>query len=58
MTRWVKLSDAVGTERIPKDAALVIQSAIKKAQAVGDVGQKNSWQLIEYLCAEYLAGRG
>lgn len=54
---WVQLSGLFGSNAIPGESAKVIQQAIKKAEKEGTVTSKNRWQLIEYLCADYLSGR-
>ena len=54
---WTYLAKLFGNNAIPADAANVIQQAIKKAEKEGTVTSKNRWQLIEYLCADYLGGR-
>ena len=53
---WTYLTKIFGSNSIPKEAASVIEEALKKAEKEGTVGKKNRWQLIEYLCADYLAG--
>lgn len=55
--RWIKLSKVVGAEQIPKGAGLVINAALEKAVKEGHVSYRNRWQFLEYLCADYLAGR-
>lgn len=52
----VHLKDIFGTAYIPKEAAAIIQKAVEKMQAAGDIGKFNRWQLVEFLAAEYLAG--
>jgi len=51
---WTYLAKLFGSNAIPGEAANVIQQAIKKAEKEGTVTSKNRWQLIEYLCADYL----
>lgn len=53
---WTYLTKLFGSSAIPGEAAQVIQQAIKKAEKEGTVTSKNRWQLIEYLCADYVAG--
>ena len=53
---WTYLTKLFGSSAIPGEAAQVIQQAIKKAEKEGTVTSKNRWQLIEYLCADYIAG--
>lgn len=48
---------AFGSNAVPGESASVIQQAIKKAEKEGTITSKNRWQLIEYLCADYLSGR-
>lgn len=52
---WTYLTKLFGSNSIPSDAAKVIEQALKKAESEGIVNQKNRWQLIEYLAADYLA---
>lgn len=54
---WTYLAKLFGGNAIPGEAAKVIQQAIKKAEKEGTITSKNRWQLIEYLCADYLGGR-
>ena len=53
---WTYLTKVFGSNSIPSDAAGVISQALKKAEKDGVVTKKNRWQLIEYLCADYLGG--
>lgn len=54
---WTYLAKLFGSNAIPGESAKVIQQAIKKAEKEGIVTSKNRWQLIEYLCADYISGR-
>lgn len=53
---WTYLAKLFGSSAIPGEATKVIQQAIKKAEKEGVVTSKNRWQLIEYLCADYISG--
>lgn len=53
---WTYLTKVFGSNSIPTEAAQVIQKALKKAEKEGVIGKKNRWQLIEFLCADYLGG--
>ncbi len=53
---WTHLTKVFGSNSIPKEAADVIEKAIKKAEKEGTITSKNRWQLIEYLFADYLGG--
>lgn len=53
---WTYLTKVFGSNSIPTGAAQVIQQALKKAEKEGVIGKKNRWQLIEFLCADYLGG--
>jgi hypothetical protein len=53
---WTYLSKLFGNSAVPGEAAKVIQQAIKKAEKEGTITSKNRWQLIEYLCADYIGG--
>ena len=53
---WTYLTKVFGSNSIPTEAAQVIQQALKKAEKEGVIGKKNRWQLIEFLCADYLVG--
>ena len=50
----VYLADLFGAS-IPSEAAAVLKLALDKMIAAGDVTEKNRWQALEYLAAEYLA---
>ena len=54
---WTYLAKLFGSNAVPGESAKVIQQAIKKAEKEGTVTSKNRWQLIEYLCADYISGR-
>jgi hypothetical protein len=54
--RWVPLASVLGTTRIPEAAADVIVQAIERAKASGIVGERNAWQFVELLAADFLAG--
>ena len=54
---WTYLAKLFGSSAVPGESAKVIQQAIKKAEKEGAITSKNRWQLIEYLCADYLGGR-
>ena len=54
---WTYLAKLFGSNAVPGESASVIQQAIKKAEKEGIITSKNRWQLIEYLCADYLSGR-
>lgn len=53
---WVQLTSLIGSSAIPKEAAEVIQQAIKKMVDSGDVNSNNKWRAIELLAADYLGG--
>ena len=53
----IALRDIFKTAYIPSESATVIQEAVKKAEKDGTITSKNKWQLIEYLCADYLSGK-
>ena len=53
---WTYLTKLFGSGAVPAEAAQVIDQAIKKAEKNGVIGKKNRWQLLEYLCADYLGG--
>jgi hypothetical protein len=54
--RWVPLQTIIGTTRVPVSAAKVIRKAVEKMVNRGDVSRDAQWQVLEFLCAEYLAG--
>ena len=54
---WVQLTEIFGGSAIPKESADVIKEAVKKMMENGAIGAKNKWQFIEYLAADYLAGK-
>jgi hypothetical protein len=53
---WVYLTDIFGA-RVPREVGKVLQQALEKMQENGDVTDKNRWQMLEYLAADYLAGK-
>lgn len=54
---WTYLAKLFGSNAVLGESAKVIQQAIKKAEKEGTVTSKNRWQLIEYLCADYIGGK-
>lgn len=56
-TEWVPLTNIFGGAAIPKESANVIQEAIKKMIGQNQITNKNKIQFIEYLAADYLAGK-
>lgn len=54
---WIQLTSIFGSSAVPAESAEMIQEAVKKLTEEGVVGPKNKWQAIEYLAAEYLAGK-
>jgi hypothetical protein len=53
---WVRVVDALGVTRIPAGAATVINLALDHMTETGDITDRNRWQGLEYLAADYLAG--
>jgi hypothetical protein len=53
--RWVPIESVVGRRKIPVESAKVIKKALDRMTGRGDITEKNLWQGIEYLCADYLA---
>ena len=56
-SEWVQLTGIFGSSAVPSESAEVIQEAVKKMEKEGVIGPKNRWQFIEYLAADYLAGK-
>lgn len=56
-SEWTYLTKVFGSNAIPVEAAKVISQAVKKAEKEGVITSKNRWQLIEYLCADYIGGK-
>ena len=54
---WTYLTKLFGSNAIPSESAKIIQQAIKKAEKENKVTKKNRWQLIEYLCMDYINKR-
>lgn len=54
---WTYLTKVFGSNAVPVEAAKVISQAVKKAEKEGVITSKNRWQLIEYLCADYVGGK-
>ena len=54
---WTYLSKIFGSNAVPAESANVMNEAIKKAEKEGTITSKNRWQLIEYLCADYIGGK-
>lgn len=54
---WVSLTTVLGTTRVPKEVARLLNDVVVRMEAAGDIGPLNRWQVIEYLAAEWLAGQ-
>ena len=54
---WVPLTGIFGSNAIPAESAEIIREALKKMADEGVIGTKNKWQAIEYLAADYMAGK-
>lgn len=52
--RWVPIESVIGRLKIPAGSAKVIKVALDKMIADGDITQKNLFQGLEYLAADYL----
>lgn len=53
---WFSWKELTGLDEVPAEAAIVMSEAMKKAIREGDITYQNRWQLLEYLCAEFLQG--
>jgi len=54
--RWIPLSSIIGTDCVPISAGKVIKKALKMMTSKGEINNKNLWQAIEYMAADYLSG--
>lgn len=52
----VAIRDIFKSAYIPKEAASVVKQAVARLQETGAITEANTWQALEYLAAEYLAG--
>jgi len=55
---WVEIEAIVGSPRMPVGPAGILQRAVTHMVENGDVRDRNAWQALEYLAAEYLARVG
>jgi len=53
--RWVPIESVIGRSKIPAESAKIIRKALDRMTGRGDLTTKNTWQGLEYLCADYLA---
>ncbi len=53
---WVPIIPILGSAMIPAGAAEVLKKAVAQFLDLGEVGERNKWQILEYLAADYLAG--
>jgi hypothetical protein len=53
---WVTIDSVIGSRVIPAEAAKVISDALDLMDMSGDLGDKNRWQGLEYMAAEYASG--
>ncbi len=56
--QWVPLATIFGTDRVPVEAAKIIQRAAARMMDSGEVTKKNLFQCVEYWAASYLAEGG
>jgi hypothetical protein len=52
---YVPLSSIIGTASVPAEVAAVIKQAVDLMKKRGDVKERNAWQALELLAADYLA---
>lgn len=55
--QWVPISTVIGRTKIPAGSAKIIKRALDRMVGRGDITNKNLWEGLEYLCAEYLGGK-
>jgi len=53
---WVPIDQVLGSRMIPAAAAGVLKDALDRLTSEEAIGERNRWQGIEYLAAEYLGG--
>lgn len=53
---WVTIDSVIRSRSIPGHAAQVIEQALDLMEQMGDLGDKNRWQGLEYMAAEFIAG--
>jgi len=51
---WISLADVLGGLRVPKEAGAIIGDAVKAVKKNQEL--KHSWQALEFIAADYLAG--
>ena len=54
--RWVPIESVIGRAKIPAESAKIIRKTLDRMTGKGEITNKNLWQGLEYLCADYLAG--
>ena len=50
---WVYITDIFGA-RVPKEVAAILKEGIEKMKKSGEITDKNKWQILEYLFADFL----
>ncbi|MBH8599084.1 MULTISPECIES: ParB/RepB/Spo0J family partition protein [unclassified Thermoactinomyces] len=53
---FVPISSILGTDMIPAPVAVILHQAVEKMMSTGEITNKNKWQVLEYLSADYLSG--
>ena len=53
---WVTIDSVIGQRMIPADAAAVLLEAKQRMTREGVINERNAFQVLEYLAAEYLGG--
>lgn len=55
--KWLPLHDVFGKGPVPMTSAKVIRDALDKAFRMAKVNPRpHDWQLLEWICADFLAG--
>ena len=55
--RWIPIEVVIGRASLPESAARVVKAAVDRMLRDGDVRDRNKWQALEYLAADWLAGQ-
>lgn len=55
-SQWIPISTVIGRSKMPAGSAKIIKKALDRMVGHGDITNKNLWEGLEYLCADYLGG--
>lgn len=56
-TKWVPIATIFGNSKVPQGVAKVLLKVVEQMRNEGIISSENIWQALEYMAADYLAGK-